>query len=57
MKRILLLIIICMVANSVEAKPCPKGYNYNTHYKRVKRTKAINRIFNLNNCNHATFRV
>ena len=55
MKRILLLIIICMVANSVEAKPCPKGFNYQAHYKRAKRVKILNKIFNLNNCNHVKY--
>lgn len=44
-----------MVASSVEGKPYPKGFNYQSHYKRAKRVKVWNRMFNLNNCNHVNY--
>lgn len=34
-----------------------KGYNYKKHYRKQKRKKVLNRLFNSNNCRGASHHV
>lgn len=52
------LIIILITLSSVELRATPpgkRGFNYSAHYKKMKRVKIKNKLFNLNNCNGKTF--
>lgn len=53
------LIIILITLSSVELRATPPGkkggFNYSSHYKKMKRVKLKNRLFNLNNCQGKTF--
>jgi hypothetical protein len=56
MKAILITIML-VLSGTVLATPPTNGYNYKKHYKKCKRVKAMNRIFNLNGCKHHTQRI
>ena len=56
-----ILVILCLTfgcfAYSGAPYPKTKGFNYSGHYKKSKRVKVINRLFNSNNCNHVKYNV
>jgi hypothetical protein len=56
MKKLVLLLVIATTTLEVSAsveqfnKGNDPGFNYKKHYRKAKRTRFLNRVFNLNNC-------
>ncbi len=56
MKSLLLIIGLLVSVSSFAintndgGNKAPKGYNYKKHYRKAKKVRFMNRVFNLNNC-------
>jgi hypothetical protein len=63
MKKLVLLLVVTMVTLGANAsvsesfdggksKKHQSGFNYKKHYRKAKRVKFFNKLFNRDNCNH-----
>ena len=50
MSKLIMLLVTATIAFTSIASSDPGGYNYKKHYRKQKRSKSLDRLFNRNNC-------
>jgi hypothetical protein len=49
-KLIMLLVTATIAFTSIASNNDPGGFNYKKHYRKHKRSKSLDRLFNRNKC-------
>jgi hypothetical protein len=50
MSKLLMLLITATIAFTSIASNTDPGFNYRKHYKKAKKKRTLDRMFNRNNC-------